>query len=218
MALAEETRFARSRDAVRVCARRQNKGKSTAENPLDTKASAVLWFLDMPIQMCWTFAKKPLAAKPLMSCWLSVPVRDEKNLTADVQVTFLKGEFLDKDRVLYCWPPKNGPSLPGVQPGSLLLILKRFFGLNDAPRKWWEKISRVLVQIGFKKQRMCLGLFTLHSPAGILSGVICLHVDDMLGTGDGLSKLRTRETRWIRFDSDSKVFSLRKVVRETCQR
>ena len=31
---------------------------------------------------------------------------------------------------------------------------------------------------------MCLGLCTLHSPTGVLSGVICLHVDDMLGTGD----------------------------------
>ena len=31
---------------------------------------------------------------------------------------------------------------------------------------------------------MCLVLFTLHSPSGVLSGVICLHVDDMLGTGD----------------------------------
>ena len=33
---------------------------------------------------------------------------------------------------------------------------------------------------------MCLGQFTLHPPAGTLSGVICLNVDDMLGTGDEL--------------------------------
>ena len=52
---------------------------------------------------------------------------------------------------------------------------------------------KVLVQIGFKKQRMCLGLFTLHSPAGILSGVICLLVDDMLRTGDGLFELKLKE-------------------------
>ena len=58
---------------------------------------------------------------------------------------------------------------------------------------WWVKISTILVQIGFKKQRMCLGLFTLHSPAGVLGGVICLHVDDMLGTGDDLFELRLTE-------------------------
>ena len=46
---------------------------------------------------------------------------------------------------------------------------------------------------GFKKQRTCLGLFTLHSSAGVLSGVICLHVDDMLGTGDDLFELKLNE-------------------------
>ena len=114
-------------------------------------------------------------------------------MTADVQAAFLKGEFQDEDRVLYCWPPKDGPALPGIQPGSLLLILKGVFGFNDAPRKWWEKISRVLVQIGFRKQRTCRGLVTLHSPAGGLSGVICLHVDDMLGTGDELFESKLKE-------------------------
>ena len=55
-------------------------------------------------------------------------------LTGDVQAAFLKGECQDMDRVLYCWPPRSGPALPGVQPGSLLLIFKEVFGLNDAPR------------------------------------------------------------------------------------
>ena len=61
-----------------------------------------------------------------------------------------------------------------------MLILKGVFGLSDAPRKWCEK-NKVLVQIGFRKQRMCLGLFTLHCSARGFNGVICLHVDDMLG-------------------------------------
>ena len=77
----------------------------------------------------------------------------------------------------------------------MLLILKGVFGLNDAPRKWWEKNSKVLVQIGSRKQGMCLGLFTLHSLAGTLSGVICLHVDDMLGTGDELFRIEAERTR-----------------------
>ena len=33
----------------------------------------------------------------------------------------------------------------------------------------------------------------LHSPAGVLSGVICLHVDDMLGTGDELAESKLKE-------------------------
>ena len=65
--------------------------------------------------------------------------------------------------------------------------------MNDAPRKWSEKMSKVLVQIGFRKQRMCLGLFTLHSSAGELNGVICLHVDDMLGTSDDVFESKLKE-------------------------
>ena len=75
----------------------------------------------------------------------------------------------------------------------MLLILTGVFGLNDAPRKCWEKFSNVLVQIGFRKQRMCLGLFTLHSPAGMLRGVICFHVDEILGTGDELFESKLKE-------------------------
>ena len=40
---------------------------------------------------------------------------------------------------------------------------------------------------------MCLGLFTFHSSAGVLSGVICLHVCGMLGTGDDLFALKLKE-------------------------
>ena len=83
-------------------------------------------------------------------------------VTADVQAGFLKGEFQDKDRVLYFWSPGNGPALQGVQPGSLL-ILKGVFGLNDAPRKRWEKFYKALVRTGFRKQRMCLGLLTPYN-------------------------------------------------------
>ena len=40
---------------------------------------------------------------------------------------------------------------------------------------------------------MCLGLFTLHFPAGVFNGVICLHVDDMLATGDDRFELKRKE-------------------------
>ena len=53
-----------------------------------------------------------------------------------------------------------------------------------------RKSPRCLFQMGFRKQRMCPGLFTLHSSAGVLNCVICLHVDDMLWSGDGTFELK----------------------------
>ena len=47
-----------------------------------------------------------------------------------------------------------------------------------------RRFPKYSCQIRFKKQRMCLALFSLPSPTGVLSGVLCLHVDDMLGTAD----------------------------------
>ena len=175
----------------------KNEGKSTAGNPLDTKASArivVPGYADPDVLDIRR--DSPTACREAITVLSAISDGKGREkwaiLTADVQAAFLKGEFQDRDRVLYCWPPENGPALPGVQPDSLLLILTGVLELNDAPRKLWENFFKVLVQIGFWIQRMCLGLFTLHSPAGTLSGVICLHVDDMLGTGDELfwSKLR----------------------------
>ena len=65
--------------------------------------------------------------------------------------------------------------------------------MSDTPREWWEKISKMLVQVGLRKQRMCFDLFPLHSSAGVLSGVICVYVDDILGTGDDLFELKLKE-------------------------
>ena len=167
----------------------KNEGKSTAENPSDTKASArivVRKYADPDVLD--VRRDSPTACREAINVVLAISARKVREkwalLTADVQAAFLKGEFATL---------KNGPALPGVQTGSLLLILKRVFGLSDAPRKWWEKISKVLVQIGFRKQRMCLGLFTLHSQAAALSGAICLHVDDMLGTGDDVFESKLKE-------------------------
>ena len=185
----------------------KNEGKSTAENPLDTKASArigVPGYADPDV--LGIRKDSPTACREAINVLLAISASKGRDkwalLTADLQAAFLNGEFQDKDRVLYCWPPKNGPALPGVQSGSLLPILKGVFGLNDAPRKWCEKIPKVLVEIGFRKQGVCLGLSTLQSPAGILSGVICLHVDDMLGIGDELFDSKLNELdKLVRFGS-----------------
>ena len=164
----EETGFAGPRHAVTVCAGGQNEGRSTAGNPVDTKESArivVPGYADPDVLDIRT--DPPTACREAINVLLAIHAYRGREkwvlLTADVQAAFLKGELQDKDRVLFCWPPRNG--VPGVQLGSLLLILKGVFGLNDAPRKWWEKISKVFVHIGFRKKQRDASWFvhvTLH--------------------------------------------------------
>ena len=117
----------------------KNEGKNTAENPLDTKASArvaVPGYADSDVLDI--LRDSPTACREAICVLLAISASKGREkwtlLTADAHAAFFKGEFQDKDRVLYCWPPKNGPALPGVQPGSLLLIPNEVLGLNYAPR------------------------------------------------------------------------------------
>ena len=44
------------------------------------------------------------------------------------------------------------------------------------------------------EHKECASVFlTLHYSAGVLGGVICLHLDDMLGSGDDLFELKMKE-------------------------
>ena len=55
-----------------------------------------------------------------------------------------------------------------------------------------RKFPMYSFRIGFREQRMCLRLFTLHSSGNDLNGVTCSHVDDMLKTSSEVfeSKLK----------------------------
>ena len=56
-------------------------------------------------------------------------------LAGDVQAALIKGEFQDKDRVLHCWAPKNGPALPGVQPAHPKCKYSQFQHLTECARQ-----------------------------------------------------------------------------------
>ena len=87
----------------------KNEGKNTAENPLDTKAFArVVVPGHADPDVLDTRRDSPIACQEAINVLLAISARKGREkrslLTPDVQAAFLKGEFQDKDRVLYCWP------------------------------------------------------------------------------------------------------------------
>ena len=74
LAHAEETGFARPCHAVTIYTGRQKtKAKAQPRILWTRRHLLVLWFLDMPIQMCWTFGDSPTACRDAMNV-----LRDEK--------------------------------------------------------------------------------------------------------------------------------------------
>ena len=51
---------------------------------------------------------------------------------------------------------------------------------------------------GLESNECASAFFTLHPSAGVLSGMICFYVDDLLGTGDDLFGLKLRNSiNWM---------------------
>ena len=92
-------------------------GKSTAENPLDTNASTRIVVPGYADPDVLDFRREsPTACREAIDVLLAISTSKGREkwalLTADVQAAFPKGESQDKDRVLHCWPPKNGACSP----------------------------------------------------------------------------------------------------------
>ncbi len=117
----------------------------------------------------------------------------------DVETAFLNGEGIDRE--LYVRPPFD---LEGVDPHALWKIKKGVFGLSEAPRLWWLRIRKDLLETGWQELPVAPATFVLKDLAGALCGLLVLHVDDGLVCGPGewhekaLASLKARApiNRW----------------------
>ena len=116
--------------------------------------------------------------------------------TADVATAFLQG--LPQERQLWVKLPADALNILGADSECRMLLKKPCYGQLDAPRRWFLEATRRLKQLGLRQHCLDPCLFMLYetdfpdepatSPnlvvgADRLCGLICIHVDDLLGTG-----------------------------------
>ena len=96
----------------------------------------------------------------------------------DISNAFLQGAPLT-GKVMYMRQPKQG--LTGLKSDQLLKLLKPVYGRPDAPRAWFNELSRVLTkEIGFTQSIVDPASFHLRDSTGKLSGLLIVHVDDVM--------------------------------------
>ena len=93
----------------------------------------------------------------------------------DVKSAFLNGTL---DYPVYCRPPE-GLKIPS---GSVLMLKKALYGLQEAGRQWFEKYKEVVLNFGYKQGEGELCYF--HYGSGLKSSHIIIYVDDQIITGD----------------------------------
>ena len=116
--------------------------------------------------------------------------------TADVATAFLQG--LPQERQLWVKLPADALNILGADSECRMLLKKPCYGQLDAPRRWFLEATRRLKQLGLRQHCLDPCLFMLYEtdfpdePATSadlvvgpdrLCGLICIHVDDLLGTG-----------------------------------
>ena len=107
--------------------------------------------------------------------------------SADSSTAFLQG--LPQERRLWVRLPADALRILGGDENTRMFLYKPVYGQLDAPKRWFLEATRRLRNLGWLAHPMDPCLWRLYEPPvdgaePRLVGLLCLHVDDMLGGGD----------------------------------
>ena len=100
---------------------------------------------------------------------------------ADIKTAFLSGDA--SNRELYFKPPREVKEWMSLTDDDLYRLEKAAYGLAEAPRAWFMRLSRELREAGLTQSTLDPCLFVLRGKDEI-KGVCGVHVDDLLGGGE----------------------------------
>lgn len=102
----------------------------------------------------------------------------------DVNNAFLHGDL--HEEAYMSLPPGYDTSLP---PNFVCKLTKSLYGLKQANRQWFAKLTSFLLTIGFKQCYTDTSLFT-YNQNGIFTALL-VYVDDILVVGNHKSHITT---------------------------
>ena len=93
----------------------------------------------------------------------------------DIKSAFLQGRHIERDVIVK--PPKEAGF------GKLWRLKKALYGLNDAAREWYLKVSESVSDIGGSKCTLDNAVYYWHQNKKLV-GICAAHVDDFILCGE----------------------------------
>ncbi len=125
---------------------------------------------------CWEKDAPTCNPETLKFCLTVINQKEWKCHTIDIQTAYLQGEQIK--RVVYVKPPEE------IENGVLWRLNKTIYGLQDAAKAWYNKVVKVVNEIGGEKCKLEPNIFYWKDKKGELIGVLCAHVDDFCYGGN----------------------------------
>ena len=108
-----------------------------------------------------------------------------KTYVGDVKTAFLNGDATEEARQIFADPPEEVRQMLNMKPHEIFRIRKAVYGLLHAPREWALKLGKELQQQGWIQSKLEPCIWRLYNDQGSLCGLIGIHVDDLLRSGQG---------------------------------
>ena len=114
-----------------------------------------------------------------------------KVLAGDVRTAFLQAKPRDRLHPLYAKPLPELSKAMGLSEGQMIELLGSAYGLTSAPREWFEDLASTLRKLGAKQSKVDPCLWRVLNAEAQVVGILGIHVDDVLFTGDEASSTWT---------------------------
>ena len=119
----------------------------------------------------------PTAQKESLKLFLAVAALQniDKVRSLDIAAAFLQADVLKRD--IFVEPPKDIK-----EEGVVWKLRKPLYGLNDAGRRFWLRVKKLLKENGYESIKGDEA-FYVKRKQGVFAGMLLLHVDDFLMAG-----------------------------------
>ena len=102
-------------------------------------------------------------------------------ISSDIKTAFLSGG--EDVRNIFISPPDDVRQMLNLDHETVLRLRNAVYGLVNAPKKWWDRLKKSLIEHGFTSCALDPCAFVLRL-SGKIHGVLGVHVDDVIGGGD----------------------------------